>query len=213
MPPLNSSRLTSHLTGEERATLLRLARGAIEARCAGQPLESSERLASRQAAPPAGSLSPRLRTRAGVFVTLHRRGGLGEGQLRGCVGFVETTLPLDRAVIEAAAAAATEDPRFSPVRSEELPELEIEISVLSAPAPIGVDEIRVGVHGLIVSRGRARGLLLPQVAMEREWSAQRFVEETCRKAGLPLDAWRQGARLEAFEADVFGENSAAEPGR
>ena len=201
MPPHSSS-----LTSAERRALLRLARGAIEARCAGQPLESFERPASLQT----GALSPRLRTQAGVFVTLHRRGWLGEEHLRGCVGFVETTAPLYRAVMEAAAAAATEDPRFSPVRSEELPELEIEISVLSAPAPIAVDQIRVGVHGLIVSQGRARGLLLPQVAAEREWSAQRFVEETCRKAGLPIDAWRRGARLEAFEADVFGENSAAE---
>jgi len=195
MPPL------SQLTNEERGTLLRLARAAIEAHCAGRPPETFK----GQAPFPPVTFSARLRARAGVFVTLHRR-----GELRGCVGFVETALPLYRAVEQAAVAAASEDPRFPPLLAEDLPELAIEISVLSAPLAIAPERIQIGVHGLIVTQGRARGLLLPQVAVERNWSAQRFLEETCRKAGLALDAWRRGARVEAFEADVFGENSGVE---
>ena len=115
-------------------------------------------------------------------------------------------MPLYRAVIDAAIAASLHDPRFSPVAAAELLEIDVEISVLSQPLPITIEEIRIGLHGLIVTRGQARGLLLPQVAVERQWSPERFLEETCRKAGLARDAWLSGTRVEAFQADVFGEN-------
>jgi AmmeMemoRadiSam system protein A len=108
--------------------------------------------------------------------------------------------------MEAAAAAALEDPRFPPVRSAELPQLEVEISVLSPCQPIAASDIQVGVHGLMITQGQARGVLLPQVPVEHHWSREQFLEETCRKAGLPPDAWKRGARIEAFTAEVFGED-------
>src|SRR3990170_246545 len=89
-------------------------------------------------------------------------------------------------------------------------EIAVEISVLSQPLPITMQEIQIGVHGLIITQGRMRGLLLPQVAAERQWSPEHFLEEPCRKAGLAGDAWKSGARVEAFQADVFGEKTLAE---
>jgi AmmeMemoRadiSam system protein A len=143
---------------------------------------------------------------AGVFVSLHQRGATAE-PLRGCVGLLEPFRPLWIAVCEAAASAALQDPRFPPVRPEELPLLALEISVLSASWPIHLASIQIGCHGLIVTEGSSRGLLLPQVAVERHWSGEQFLEQTCRKAGLRPDAWRHGAQIEAFTAEVFGECS------
>ena len=192
----------SPLSSEEKLFLLRLARQALSASVErGQRVPSGGGLAAKLDLKPA-QLTPALQQPAGAFVSLHKG-----GELRGCVGFVEPRLPLYRAVMETAAAAALRDPRFAPVRPEELPALEIEISVLSPSQPVTVDAIEIGVHGLLVSQGRARGLLLPQVAVERRWSPHRFLEETCHKAGLPFDAWRSGARVEAFRAEVFGEKS------
>lgn len=182
----------SPLTSEEKAFLLRLARRTLECSLAGKPAELP------------AEIPVRLQTPAGVFVTLHAR-----GELRGCVGFVLARKPLYRAVSEAATAAALQDPRFSPVRPAELGDLEVEISVLSSCQPISPTAIQVGVHGLMVTQGNARGLLLPQVAVEHQWNSKRFLEETCRKAGLPPDAWHHGATVEAFEAEVFGEKSLA----
>jgi AMMECR1 domain-containing protein len=120
----------------------------------------------------------------GAFVTLHR-----SGQLRGCVGQV-----------------ALHDARFPPVVAGELVDLEIEISVLSPLEPIAPEAVIVGLHGLMIVQGDSRGLLLPQVAVERQWSALRFLEETCAKASLPSDAWKiSGARIYAFTAEVFSE--------
>jgi uncharacterized protein len=137
----------------------------------------------------------------GVFVTLHRR-----GRLRGCIGQIGASLPLERAVAQSAKSAALEDPRFSPVRTEELPEIEIELSVLSVPAEISLDQIEPGKHGLIVSNGYRRGVLLPQVAMQFGWTAQRFLEETCVKAGIDPDSWRQPETcVRGFTAEVFSE--------
>ena len=180
------------LTNEERLLLLRLARQTLETRLENK--QAGELLGD------AFQFTATLRARAGVFVSLHR-----SGELRGCVGVVEPRLPLYRAVIDAAIAASLHDPRFSPVAAAELLEIDVEISVLSQPLPITIEEIRIGLHGLIVTRGQARGLLLPQVAVERQWSPERFLEETCRKAGLARDAWLSGTRVEAFQADVFGE--------
>jgi AmmeMemoRadiSam system protein A len=141
---------------------------------------------------------------------LHKR-----GELRGCIGVAEARLPLFLAVMEAAMAAALRDPRFAAVRAEEVADLEIEVSVLHAPtllaSPIRPESVEIGRHGLMITQGSARGLLLPQVATGRGWRPERLLGETCRKAGLPADAWRTGARVEIFEAEVFGEPSEATP--
>lgn len=148
---------------------------------------------------------PLLWEPAGVFVSLHRHQAL-----RGCVGRVSAAGPLYRAVSEVSLAAAFDDPRFPPLRHEELKDLEIEISVLSELVPARrPDEIDVGRHGLMITLGRRRGLLLPQVASQQGWSAARFLEETCRKAGLVRDSWRRGALVEKFSAQVFCEATAS----
>jgi AmmeMemoRadiSam system protein A len=177
---------------EERALLLRLVHQAIAAALRGD---------SASAGPAPASFS-HLDQPRGVFVTLHL-----DGQLRGCVGFIQATRGLYQTVAEAALNAAFHDPRFLPVSTEEAPRLEVEISVLSPPQPILPQEIVVGRHGLVVARGLYRGLLLPQVAVEQEWNAATFLEQTCVKAGLPTDAWKRGATLQAFTAEVFGEGA------
>ena len=136
-----------------------------------------------------------------MFVTLH----VG-GELRGCIGTTEGDEPLGDAIVRCAASAALHDPRFSPVRAEELGGLQIEISVLSPVATIGVQEIEIGRHGLVISDGGHRGLLLPQVAVEHGFSVEQFLGETCRKAGLAREAWRLGeTRIEGFTCEVFEE--------
>jgi AmmeMemoRadiSam system protein A len=136
----------------------------------------------------------------GAFVTLHR----GEC-LRGCIGVVTPSKPLYATVRECAVWAALQDPRFPPVTKAEVPGLNFEISVLSPLVDIAPDEIEVGRDGLLVSVGAMRGLLLPQVATQWKWNREKFLEETCRKAGLPPNAWREGARIQAFTAQVFAE--------
>jgi uncharacterized protein len=136
----------------------------------------------------------------GGFTSLYLR-----GELRGCVGYVRPSTSVYRTVAETARAAAFEDSRFSPVTLEEARGLEIELSILSPPRPIAPEAIEIGRHGLLISMGEQRGLLLPQVAAERDWDAATFLQQTCRKAGLPPDAWRKGALVEAFTAEVFGE--------
>jgi AmmeMemoRadiSam system protein A len=137
----------------------------------------------------------------GAFVSLYRGGAL-----RGCVGQVENPGPLADVVARSAISAALHDSRFPPVSAEEVASLEIEISVLTAPERILPEAIVTGRHGLIVARGSFRGLLLPQVATERNWSAQRLLEETCIKAGLVRDAWRDPAtEVFSFTAEVFSE--------
>lgn len=148
--------------------------------------------------------------RGGVFVTLRT---YPDAELRGCIGFPRPVLPLGRAIDEAAAAAAREDPRFLPLRPAELGAVVVEVSLLSVPEPIGaadaagrIASVGVGRDGLIVSVGGASGLLLPQVAVEERWSAEEFLDRTCEKAGLPRNAWRHAStRVERFEAAVFGE--------
>jgi AmmeMemoRadiSam system protein A len=139
---------------------------------------------------------------AGAFVTLKRR-----TRLRGCIGQIGTKQSAAQVIAYSARAAALEDRRFDPVRPHELPEIEIELSVLSQPATIAPHEIEVGKHGLIVSRGWQRGLLLPQVAPEHRWESSRFLEETCVKAGLERDAWKDPQTLIlAFTAQVFSDS-------
>jgi AmmeMemoRadiSam system protein A len=177
------------LNGDDQRILLDLARSSVR-----------EALETRKRPKPVEVLSPVLRAKRGVFVTLHM-----EGALRGCIGFPFPVKPLAEACQEAAVSAAFEDTRFPPVESEELQHIEFEISALSPPEPIQPDKIKVGIHGLIVRKGKRSGLLLPQVALEYHWNAEEFLRQTCRKAGLPLDAWRDGAELSGFEAQVFGE--------
>ncbi len=148
--------------------------------------------------------TPHLREARGAFTTLHE-----DGKLRGCIGMVMAMKPLDETICEMARAAALEDPRFSPVTEAELERLKVEISVLSPMFEIAPEDVVVGRHGLMVSYGNRRGLLLPQVAPEWGWDRETFLAQTCRKAGLAADSWKKGAKLEAFTAEVFGE---AEPG-
>jgi AmmeMemoRadiSam system protein A len=142
-----------------------------------------------------------LRQPGGAFVTLHRR-----GRLRGCVGQLPSKDPLLEVVAHCAKAAALEDPRFKPVPAEELAEIEIELSILSPLDDVTLEKIEPGKHGLVVSRGWRRGVLLPQVATEFDWQAERFLEETCVKAGLERVAWKDPhTRVQAFTAEVFSE--------
>jgi uncharacterized protein len=144
--------------------------------------------------------SPHLAEPHGVFTTLYL-----DRKLRGCVGFPAPMLPLYRAVTETARAAAGEDPRFPPVSLQEAHALQISISVLSPLQPVSPDEIVIGRHGLVISKGAQRGLLLPQVPAEHGWDRDTFLEQTCLKAGLSPDAWLSGAHLEAFTAELFGD--------
>jgi AmmeMemoRadiSam system protein A len=180
------------LTDDERQFLLRWARWSLEAAVCGNTRETENPLPA--------AVPGRLGAPAGAFVSLHK-----QGELRGCIGYVHAVRSLLQTVMEAAAAAASRDPRFPPVRAYELPDLELEISVLSLFRAVRAEEIQVGTHGLMISQDRRHGLLLPQVALEHHWDRERFLEETCRKAGLAPDAWRRGATIEAFTAEVFGE--------
>ena len=181
------------LTPAEKKSLLVLARRALEAR-----LRDGRDLADP---PPGVALSPRLREPAGAFVTLER-----DGELRGCIGFIEPIRPLYRAVMENAVSAATRDFRFPPVEAEELPRIRIEISVLTPLREIpGPEAFEPGRHGIVLEKQGHRAVFLPQVAAERGWDRETTLEHLCRKAGLPPDAWRRGARFQVFEAEVFRE--------
>ena len=144
-----------------------------------------------------------LRRPAGAFVTLRTK----RGDLRGCIGSIRAVEPLYRAVVSSSISAAFHDPRFFPVRADEMPRLELEISVMGPIEQVrNVEEIEVGRDGLIISRGRYAGLLLPQVATEYGWDRQTFLDQTCIKAGLEPGAWRsEQTRIEKFAAEVFGE--------
>ena len=178
------------LTDAEKDRLLELARSA---------LEEAVRLGRvSQVAEPAEA----LRAPCGAFVTLTR----GK-HLRGCIGHIEAVKPLYATVRECARAAALDDPRFDPVTPAELPSLRLEISILSPLWDVVPQQVEVGRHGLLISRGALRGLLLPQVAVEWNWDREQFLEETCVKAGLPPDAWKHGARIQAFTAQILKEPS------
>jgi hypothetical protein len=144
--------------------------------------------------------SPILKENRGAFVTINKK-----GQLRGCIGYIEGHGPLYKTIEEMAEAAAFRDPRFSPVREKELPELEIEISVLTPLRRItDVNEIEVGKHGIYIKKGWYSGLLLPQVATEYGWDRETFLAHTCQKAGLPSNAWKdKNAEIYIFSADIF----------
>jgi AmmeMemoRadiSam system protein A len=176
------------LTAEQKAHLLALAHASLDAQVRG----------GARVEP--GTLP--LPDASGVFVTIKER-----GQLRGGLGTLKNRDGLAAEVIRCAADSASEDPRFPPVTLAELPDLSLEISVLGPLEAIegDPDAFTIGVHGLVVEEGAHRGLLLPQVATEWGWDAGQFLRQTCVKAGLPPDAWRHGARLFRFAAEVFGD--------
>lgn len=179
-----------YLDARERKELLGIARATIERYVRDCKVPEVAAPAGKLAAPGA------------AFVTLKKK-----GRLRGCIGYTESVAPLYKVVQECAVAAATEDPRFPPVSAGELSSLDIEISVLTPMTPIRAGEVEVGRHGLLVSQGGRRGLLLPQVPIELGWDRETFLDQTCVKAGLSPDAWRRGATLEAFTAEWFGETA------
>ncbi len=144
--------------------------------------------------------APHLAEPRGVFATLY-----SNGKLRGCVGFPTAVAPLYQAVMDASRAAAFDDPRFVPLRLAEARQVQVSLSVLSPLRTISTEAVEVGRHGLVISEGPRRGLLLPQVPVEHGWDRITFLEQTCMKAGLSRDAWRKGARIEAFTAEVFGD--------
>ncbi len=179
------------LSPEERNWLLDLARSTIAARLRNRELADD---------PPAPGPLTEIR---GAFVTLT----IG-GALRGCIGHVIGAEPLWLSVRSNAVSAAFRDPRFPPLSDSELPAAEIEISALTPLRPVsGPDEIVIGRDGLFIERGSHRGLLLPQVAERYGWSPEEFLDQTCRKAGMPSGCWRMDdAKIEAFSAEVFGES-------
>ena len=144
----------------------------------------------------------------GVFVTLHK-----DKQLRGCIGFPEPVMSLNKAIVQAARSSAFNDPRFPPLKKEELDKIKIEISVLAVPEEIIVKnsedyrkKIVIGKHGLIIRHPYGSGLLLPQVPVEWNWNVDEFLVNICQKAGLSEDAWQDPkAKLYSFEAQVFSE--------
>jgi len=179
----------SDFNQERRKELLKLARTAIEEYI----------LRGNKIKPPGNE---ELNVMRGVFVTLKIN-----GELRGCIGYIIPIRPLGTTIIDCAIAAATEDPRFSALKPKELNKIKIEISALSPLKRVkNNEEILVGTHGIIISKGLIRGLLLPQVATEYKWDRQTFLEQTCYKAGLPKDAWKEkDTIIEIFSAEVFSE--------
>ena len=177
---------------EQKKTLLEIARSTIE-----RYLNNTEK-------PKLLDSDPALVEEKGVFVTLYKK----NGDLRGCIGSIDPIGPLNRTIEEMAIASSTQDPRFPPLSLSELKEIEIEISVLSVPRLISsADDIKMGVHGVIVKRGFNSGVFLPQVATETGWTKEEFLNNLCEhKAGLEKNAWKdKSTKLYTFTAEVFSE--------
>lgn len=176
------------LSEAEKKTLREIALEAIRCRCLKRPM------------PEIKVDSPKLSEPRGAFVSLHL-----DGELKGCIGMVEPRKPLHQTVQEMAVQAAFADPRFCPLRPEEMGRIELEISVLTPIEPLrNISEIQIGKHGLLLRKGSKSGLLLPQVALEHGWDVEQFLQWTCRKAGLSVDAWKDpDAEIFVFSADIF----------
>lgn len=188
------------LTDEQQKLLLQIARHALAAHFAHRPL------------PDPAPNDVVLWQQVGIFVTLWLHDDTQppaywpQGHLRGCVGHIQSDLPLYQAVAKTAVEAATADPRFSPLSEEELAVIHIEISLLSPLHPVKqLEQIEIGVHGLLISNGIQRGLLLPQVAVNRQWNQQQFFKAVCKKAELPRRVWPRAAKLFAFTTIEFEE--------
>lgn len=181
------------LNAHERQVLLAIARQAIV-----QGLQTGKEY-----------VEPReekaLNQRNGCFVTIKQ-----EGQLRGCIGNFQSEQPLFKEVAHMAQASALKDPRFYPLKQDDLDSIKLEISVLSPLRKVeDIEEIEVGRHGIYIEKSFYRGVLLPQVAIEHEWDRKTFLKQTCIKAGLPTNAWEdEDADIYVFHAQVFGENGA-----
>jgi AmmeMemoRadiSam system protein A len=195
-PPGWGGQAAMNLTPADKQLLLQVARGSIEAQLTGKPAAAVK------------TSSPVLQELRGAFVSLHR-----QGQLRGCIGYIEALKPLLQTVRDMAPAAAFQDPRFRPLQAGELADLEIEISVLTPLQLIkSTDEIEVGKHGLYIVKGFNRGLLLPQVATQYHWDRRTFLEQTCCKAGLPSDAWKDpNTQIYIFSAEIFSDHPPPKP--
>jgi len=193
-PPASCTSAAAQIefTPEERSILLQLAHQSILSALEHREISLD---------PP----SPHFSEPRGAFTTIYL-----QGVLRGCVGYVLPVFSLYRTVAESARAAAFEDTRFSPVTLAEAAALEVSLSILSPLKAIQPEEIEIGVHGLVIAQGGRRGLLLPQVPVEHHWDRVTFIEQTCHKAGLPRDAWQNGATLEVFSAEVFGDRERGE---
>jgi AmmeMemoRadiSam system protein A len=177
------------LTESDQQLLLQIARKAVEAYLSG-----------RMPRPPK-IVSRGVQGSYGIFVSIHR-----DDALRGCIGNVYPAAPLYRSAAECAVAAAVGDPRFMPMTMDELHDVHFEISVLSPMEPVSdISKIEIGTHGILVSKKTARGLLLPQVATAYGWDRERFLQETCKKAGLRPDDWKADATIHCFKAMIFDE--------
>ena len=190
-PPGWGGQSGMNLSPADKQLLLQVARDSIAAQLKGK------------AATPVKATAPVLEEFRGAFVSLHRR-----GQLRGCIGYIDAVKPLLQTVMEMAPAAAFQDPRFRPLQADELADLEIEISVLTPMRLVkNTEEIEVGKHGLYIVKGLNRGLLLPQVATQYHWDRQTFLEQTCNKAGLPSNAWKDSTtQIFIFRAEIFADH-------
>ena len=185
------------LSAEDKQTLLRLARKSLRDYLAAGKLPRCE------------SHSPALLCLCPTFVTLRRR---DSGELRGCRGEEVARRPLAESVAKMVIASATDDRRFSAVTIEELSDIQIEISALTPMKAIQPEEIVIGRHGLMITKGDQSGLLLPQVPVTYGWDREEFLSGLCRKAGLPEHAWEdEGVQLDAFEAEVWGEEDGSSP--
>ncbi|MFA5614550.1 MAG: TIGR00296 family protein [Methanoculleus sp.] len=185
------------LTPEEGKIAVDLARNSIE-----RAVRGARRISLQD-------LPAVFQEKRGVFVTITR-----QGQLRGCIGLPYPTAPLGEAIVEAAVSAALEDPRFMPVSSRELDDIELEVTVLTEPRQLDCppeerpDCIEVGRHGLIVSGLGRGGLLLPQVPVEYGWTSAEFLDQTCLKARLPAGCWRRDdVTIQVFEGQIFNEKA------
>ena len=195
LPENPSMGLNLEFSESEKREMLKLARDSIEKYLVERSARSLEENAK--------SSNPKLMKKCGAFVTLKIN-----GMLRGCIGYIQPVMPLCQTISQAAVSAATQDPRFPPVSMNELNKIGIEISVLSPLKKIDdTEKIQVGKHGLYMRKGIQSGLLLPQVPTEQGWNRKQFLEGTCRKAGLPIDAWKSpDIEIYIFMADVFSES-------
>ena len=183
------------LTGAEKDFLRQVATAAVTAAVHGRQPPDPVELATEAGL----EMGPALEAERGAFVTLH-----SGGQLRGCIGYIEGVKPLVYAVLDNGRSAAVGDPRFAPVKPAELPQLTIEISALTPLRPVaGPQDIELGRHGIVLAKGGARSVFLPQVATEQGWDLHTTLGHLALKAGLAPNGWQEGARFEVFEAEVF----------
>lgn len=177
------------LTKKEQKELLKIARKTIVDYVTNRNI------------PAVVTTSPGLNLHSGCFVTVKKK-----AELRGCIGNFVSDQPLYLLVQEMAVSAATRDPRFYPMKTDDLTDFKLDISVLSPLEKAGsVEEIQVGIHGIYIIKGSYRGVLLPQVATEYGWNRDQFLQHTCIKAGLPQDAWQGECEIYIFSAQVFGD--------